>query len=196
MCGPATSRALDAISSRTGSGPGVATIRELEQLGRVSATLHDLRVVVGQFGGVSSLTRSVAQDLRGRGAKVIAVDELDPALQAAAANRHAANVYVGFEAHADRRATISYYSTAGFESAGGRSLATQLVCRLDGAGVLTNARAAGMRIPVLRETRMTAVVCSLGPVQRVIDFAGPIGDAVVAALASWARSPTVLAGAE
>ena len=196
ICGPATSRALDAISCRTGSGPGVATIREIEQLGNVGASFHELRVVVGQFGGLSSLTRSVAQELRGRGAKVIAVDELDPSVQAAAANRHAASVYVGFEAQAEPRATISYYSTEGFESAGGRSLATQLVSRLDETGVLTGLQSAGMRLPVLRETRMTAVVCSFGPVQIVTDAAGVLGDAVVAALVAWAQSPMLLAPAD
>ena len=46
-----------------------------------------------------------------------------------------------------------------------------------------------MRLPVLRETRMTAVVCSLGPVQRVVDAAPLVGDAVVDALAAWAASP-------
>ena len=46
-----------------------------------------------------------------------------------------------------------------------------------------------MRLPVLRETRMPAVVCSLGPVQRVVDAAPAISDAVVAALAAWAASP-------
>lgn len=196
VCGPSTSRALDAISSRTGSGPGVATIREIEQLGNVGASLQDLRVVIGQFGGLSSLTRSVAQELRSRGAKVIAVDEFDPSLQAAAANRHAASVYVGFEAHADARATISYYSTQGFESAGGRSLAKKLVCSLDETGALAGLRSAGMRLPVLRETRMTAVVCSLGPVQHVTNCAASLSDAIVAALGAWAQSPTLLTPAD
>ena len=136
ICGPATARALDAISSQTGSGPGVATLREIEQLGSVGASLPDMRIVVGQFGGLSSLTRSVAQELRAGGAKVIAVDELDPSFQAAAANRHAASVYIGFEAHAEPTATMSYYSTEGFESAGGRSLACQLASRIEETGVL------------------------------------------------------------
>ena len=192
ICGPATSRALESISSRSGSGPGVATIREIEQLGNVGTSLHELRVVVGQFGGLSSLTRSVAQELRVRDAKVIALDELDPSLQAAAANRHAANVYVGFEARADACATVSYYSTDGFQSAGGRSLASRLVFALDETGVLGDLQTAGMRLAVLRETRMTAVVCSLGPVQHVTDSVGVLGDAIVAALAAWAQSPTLV----
>lgn len=195
VCGPTTSRALEAFSSRTGSGPGVATIREIEQLGNVGASLQDLRVVIGQFGGLSSLTRSLAQELRARGAKVIALDELDPSVQAAAANRHAASVYVGFEAYADTHAAISYYSTDGFRSAGGHSLATQLVRSLDRTRVLVGFRVAGMRLAVLRETRMTAVVCSIGPVQIVTDSATLLSEAIVAALAAWTQSPTLLASA-
>ena len=49
-----------------------------------------------------------------------------------------------------------------------------------------------MRLAVLRETRMTAVVCSLGPVQRVVDAAPAISDAVVEALAAWAAAPVPL----
>ena len=56
-------------------------------------------------------------------------------------------------------------------------------------GRLGEATTAGMRLTVLRETRMTAVVCSLGPVNRIADAAGPIGDAVVAALGAWVASP-------
>ena len=36
---------------------------------------------------------------------------------------------------------------------------------------------------------MTAVVCSLGPVQRIIDAAPTISEAVVSALAAWAAAP-------
>ena len=46
-----------------------------------------------------------------------------------------------------------------------------------------------MRLPVLRETRMTAVVCSLGPVQRVVDAAPIISDAVLDALSAWVAAP-------
>jgi N-acetylmuramoyl-L-alanine amidase len=191
VCGPVTARALDVNSSRTGSGPGVATIRELEALGNVGASVRELRVVVGQFGGLSSLARSVAQALRAHGARVISVDELDAAVQAAAANRHAASVYLGFEPRAESAATVAYYSTEGFESAGGRSLASHLADALRSTPVAADVRTAGMRLPVLRETRMTAVVCTLGPVQRIADAAATISDAIVTATEAWAASPTV-----
>lgn len=188
--GPATARALEINGARTGSGPGVATLRELEQLESV-ALLHELRVVVGQFGGLGALTRQVAQNLRQRGARVISVDELDPSIQAAAANRYGATAYVGFEARPDDLCTVAYYATAGFESAGGQALASRLVEHFGGITALPPIRVAGMRLAVLRETRMTAVVCSIGPVPRLVDATPDLSDAVVEALEAWVESPVL-----
>jgi N-acetylmuramoyl-L-alanine amidase len=188
--GSATARALEINGARTGSGPGVATLRELERLESV-ASLHELRVVVGQFGGLGALTRQVAQSLRQRGARVISVDELDPSIQAAAANRSGATAYVGFEARPDDLCTVAYYATAGFESAGGQALASRLVEHFGGITRLPPIRAAGMRLAVLRETRMTAVVCSIGPVPRLVDATPDLSDAVVAALEAWVQSPVL-----
>jgi N-acetylmuramoyl-L-alanine amidase len=188
--GPATARALEINGARTGSGPGVATLRELEQLESV-ASLHELRVVVGQFGGLGALTRQVAQNLRQRGARVISVDELDPSIQAAAANRSGATAYVGFEARPDDLCTVAYYATAGFESAGGQALASRLVEHFGGITGLPPIRVAGMRLAVLRETRMTAVVCSIGPVPRLVDATPDLSDAVVEALEAWVESPVL-----
>ncbi len=189
VCGPATARALEVNGARTGTGPGVAAIRELERLSAVGASLQQLRVVVGQFGGLGPLARQIARRLRQEGAKVITADELDPSIHAAAANRYAATVYLGFEPRPDTHASIAYYATPGFESAGGRSLAERLEQALGTVRTLPRPTTSGMRLPVLRETRMTAVVCSLGPVQRVVDTAPAVSDAVQQALAAWAAAP-------
>jgi N-acetylmuramoyl-L-alanine amidase len=190
VCGPFTVRALEVNAARTGTGPGVAALRELAQLGAVARSLGELRIVLGQFGGLGPLTRQVARQLRHHGAQLVVTDQTDPSAQAAAANRHAATVYVGFESRTDDVTRIAYYATAGFESTGGRALAAHLGRALDGSAAATApADAVGMRLPVLRETRMTAVVCSLGPVQRIVDAAPVVGDAVVAGLAAWTAAP-------
>jgi N-acetylmuramoyl-L-alanine amidase len=188
VCGPVTVHALEVNSAQSGTGPGVAAIREVERLGHLDPSLQDLRTVLGQFGGLSPLVRHVARALRQHGANVIAVDELDPSLQASTANRHAATVYLGFEARPDACCTVSYYAAPGFESAGGRSLATRIADAFDERLHLRPA-VAGMRLAVLRETRMTAVVCSLGPVQRVVDDAASITEALVEAVSRWADAP-------
>ena len=192
-CGPFTVRALQINAARTGTGPGVAALRELVRLGAVAASLEGLRVVIGQFGGLSPLTRRLGQHLRQRGAKVVAVDQPDASMQAAAANRHAATVYIGFESHVEASSRVAYYATHGFHSVGGRALADHLVAALATVAPVPQPVAVGMRLPVLRETRMTAVVCTVGPVQRVIDGAAELTDAVIAAVGAWTESPVAAA---
>ena len=171
VCGPVTVRALDINGAQTGTGPGVAAFRELERLGarrRLAAGSARRHRPVRR----AQLARAVRRPPPPRRAAPTScrVDELDPSLQAAAANRYAAAVYLGFEADsAPPGDGVLLRRPQGFESAGGRSLALQLVDSLSATGVLGAVTVAGMRLPVLRETRMTAVVCSLGPVQRVTD---------------------------
>jgi len=191
VCGPITVRALQILARQSGSGPGVSTLRELEALTSTTRSLTDLRVVVGQFGGLSSLSRRLVQALRLRSATVAASDEPDAAAQAAAANRFAANVYIGFEATVDGGSSVHYYAVPQFESAGGRLLATTIAsecaARID--GFVPEVR--GMRLPVLRETRMPAVLVTLGDIQRVVDHGPYLVTSVVAAIERWAQPQPV-----
>ena len=87
---------------------------------------------------------------------------------------------------------MSYYSTDGFHSAGG-PVAGPAVSRLAERHRGARRRpVAGMRLPVLRETRMTAVVCSLGPVAARHRRRRGGRDAIVAALGAWALSPMLM----
>ena len=187
ICGPETVRMLDLLRRQSGSGPGVASVREHELVRRATALRHQ-RVVVGQFGGLSALARTVARSLRQHGATVMSTDEYEAAAQASAANRFGATVYLGFESQANVCSDIFYFAVPAFESVGGRSLATEVA-----AGVSTllpgDARARGMRLPVLRETRMPAVLCSLGPVRDVINAGGSLTRAIVTATNAWADAP-------
>ena len=83
---------------------------------------------------------------------------------------------------------MSYFAVPSFESLGGRALAVRIVEELDSifdvAPTLN-----GMRLPVLRETRMPAVLCSLGPVRSVVDRSDLVSTAVTRAVTSWSESP-------
>ena len=133
ICGQGTAKALAVISSRTGSGPGMATIRELERLDRVAASLQDLRIVLGQYGGLGALVRSVTQELRSqrrpsrrrstnstRSAKQPPPTAMRPRSTSGSSRRPTA------------AATVAYYSTDGFTSAGGQSLAQRAGQLVDG----------------------------------------------------------------
>lgn len=188
ICGTDTVRALDVLGRQTGTGPGIAAVRELESLTASARTLTDLRIVVGQFGGLSGLTRQLVQALRHRSATVMASDEPDPSSQAEAANRFAATVYVGFETEPDASTTVFYFRVPEFESVGGRSLATEMAARC-GHSTAIRPHVQGMRLPVLRETRMPAVLFSLGDAQTALDGSQDLVEAVIEALESWASAP-------
>lgn len=184
VCGPDTVRAIAIIRSQSGTGPGVQAVREKERLREGLGSLHDCRLVIGQFGGLSSLTRVLTRELRQRGAQVMALDEPDPVAQALAANHFAAHAYLGFEASAEPAAVAHFYRVPTFESIGGRALAEAIVERLrdvEGLSPVT----AGMRLPVLRETRMPAVLFSVGPVRVATDATPAIASAFFQALEVW-----------
>ncbi len=187
VCGAETVRAVRRLGSRTDHGPAVASVREEERL-RDTSGLASTRIVIGHFGGLGMLTRTVGRMLRGNGARVLAADELDQRAHARVANQFEAAVYVGVRA-AETPGTIAYYATDGFESIGGRRLAQTLFSALSdvGTGPLC-CSVVGMRIPVLRETRMPAVLCQLGPTGRVVDQTPSVAAAIVQALRAWRGS--------
>ena len=187
-CGVDTVQAIERVSRQTGTGPGVATVRERERLRSSSSSLQGVQIVIGQFGGLSTLTRALCRDLRLSGAVVISVDEPDAIAQAEAANRFGAALYVGFEARTDEVSRVCYYAVPSFESTGGRSLAERMVTGLSGLAGL-NPQLAGMRLQVLRETRMPAVLASLGSLRHTLDHSIEIARIVRTAIEQWAAQP-------
>jgi N-acetylmuramoyl-L-alanine amidase len=195
MCGPTTVAVLGSLGRQTGAGPGIASIRE-GQVGTVGPeSIVAARIVVGQFGGLSAVARAVSRRLRHLGATVMSTDEYDQRAQAAAANRFGAAAYLGLEARAETCSTICYFAVPSFESVGGRRLATGIAESLGSVALdPTTSRPSrpaveGMRLPVLRETRMPAVLCVLGPARQVVDASPLISEALVEALSGWITAP-------
>ncbi len=189
VCGSETVRTLTIMSSQSGAGPGIAAVRERERLRAGLGSVAECRIVLGQYGGLSALTRTLSRELRLRGATVMSLDEPDAVAQANAANHFAADVYLGFESHIEPTATVQFYRVPTYESAGGRSLAELIVDRLGKIDdVIPEVR--GMRLPMLRETRMPAVQCIFGPVRTAIDAGPDIATAVIEALEQWVSRST------
>lgn len=188
ICGPKTVRMLELLGRQSGTGPGVASVRENEAMLAGDGSLATLRLVIGQFGGLSAIARSTARALREHGATVMSTDEYEAAAQAAAANRFGAGAYIGFEAVAEGTSSVSYFAVPAFESIGGRAMASAITDELSRV-LRTPPAMRGMRLPVLRETRMPAVLCSLGPVRDVVDSTDEISAAIVRAMNGWTAAP-------
>jgi N-acetylmuramoyl-L-alanine amidase len=187
ICGYETVHALHRLGDRV-AGPPVASVREEELLRQAPRTLAGRRLVVGQLGSIGVVGRAVAKALRRAGATVITLDEPDPSAQAQAANRFAADAYLGL-APTEGSVSVAYYAVPGFESIGGRHLAELLHHRLAQVVAVATDGPQGMRLTVLRETRMPAVLCELGPVATIVKATPRVVVGVVGAMTCWVETP-------
>lgn len=149
-----TCRALDHLCRHRAPGVSVATVRERERHLDRTGVLQGRRFALGTYGPLSSLMRDLCIVLSHAGAETLSLQDTEQSSQAAAANSFGADAYIGLTL--DDEPIVSYYSVPGFESLGGRRLA-DLVCESFRGSMAVR----GMRLPILRETRMPAVLIGL-----------------------------------
>jgi N-acetylmuramoyl-L-alanine amidase len=187
VCGPATWESLARLGSHADEPEPVAGVREREALRQSPRTLLGRRIVIGDSAGLGALAQAVRRALSERGALALTVMHPEGSAQAEYANGVEANAYLGL-LPTDGGCTIAFYGAHGFESPGGRCLAIALQAELE--PLLTDGRPAltGMALPVLRETRMPAVVCELGPAAPVIAQGHALAQAVGRAMGAWVNA--------
>jgi N-acetylmuramoyl-L-alanine amidase len=187
VCGPATWESLDRLGSHAHDPEPVVGVREREALRQSPRTLLGRRIVIGDTGGWGALADAVRRVLSLRGALALTVVHPDGSAQAHHANGVGADVYLGLVA-TDGESAIAYYGAHGFESPGGRCLADALRAELE--PVLPGGMPAisAMALPVLRETRMPAVVCELGPPAAIVVRGRQLAEAIGRAMDAWVNA--------
>jgi N-acetylmuramoyl-L-alanine amidase len=187
--GPDTGAALHRLGRGRTSAVNVAHVRELERLRQAPRELAGRRVAVGDPGGLGALSTAIGHELRERSVVVAVLDHPDGSAHAREANAFGADVYLGLRLGQHSGHKVAYFRTEGFESSGGRRLAELISMELtsclggDGGG------AQGLRLPVLRETRMPAVLCQTGPPRVVVASTARLARSIVVGLQRWASAP-------
>jgi len=190
ILGASTLRELKRVMPRHPEPELVSSVRDRERLRHAPRTLLGRRLAIGQEGGLDVLVTAVRRQLSATGAEVVPLLHPDGSLQAAAANAAQVEAYVGLRLDPDRtRCGASYYAGYSYESAGGRRLAELLQSLAAAALEIPADGVQGMSLPVLRETRMPAVICEVGPPALVVAHAGALARAIVEALTVWAVTP-------
>jgi N-acetylmuramoyl-L-alanine amidase len=190
ICGPATLAALARLGDAGQGGPGasIATVRERDRHRRSSPSLSGRTIAVGEAGGLDALARAVAATLAAAGGNPVLVQHPDGSARAAQANAIEADAYIGLSLEDDGAAgcsTAYYRSSSGWESPEGRRLAEvvqELLLPVLGA---SDGGVRGMAVPVLRETRMPAIVAELGAPTVVVERSAEVAAALTAALRRW-----------
>ncbi|MEO6121636.1 MAG: peptidoglycan-binding protein [Acidimicrobiales bacterium] len=189
VCGLDTCRALDRFGTTAAARQSVAVVRESELLRDAPRTLAGRRLVIGEAGGMHALVTATRNVLISAGAQVSVLALADQSAQAAAANTAAADVYLGLALDTEGTGcSVAYYAGHRFESPAGRRLA-ELVQTFVATQLDLDGSVSGMALPILRETRMVAVVCEIGPPSVVEARTDQLAQALGAALGAWALAP-------
>ncbi len=188
VCGPDTVEALRRLEGRGGAAT-VTAVRERDRLRRGLRSLPSLRVAVGSAERLHPVTIGLAASLQDAGVAVLPLDG-DWSEQAAAANEFDADVYLGLTVAPHQVIEASYFEVPGFASTGGRHLAQLVVKELPAAPGWGIGTVVGMRVPILRETRSSAVLLELGDADTVLANQGLIIASMQRALDLWASDPT------
>ena len=187
ICSPEFIEFLKQMGSQSGAGPGVAAVRESIDLGNTDAR-DDARLVVGYFTGGAQLAHTVLRRAKQTHPLATSVDA-DASSQALAANQFAADVYIGCEVSSEDGCIIYFYEVPTFVSVGGRNLALRVAAAISSRVPELSVRAIGIRHPVLRETRMPAILCSMGPADMVALTTSSLALAITDAFDAWREDP-------
>jgi N-acetylmuramoyl-L-alanine amidase len=189
ICGPDSVRALRRFLAHVSDTTTVAHVREAERMRGSALDLRDRRLAVGEHGGLAALADAVGHALVDAGAVVAVLHEPDESNQATEANGFVAEAYLGLGLRDEPGVHAAFYATGGFESVGGHHLARLALEEVAATIGEPAPEPTGMRLAILRETRMPAVVCELGPPGLVVERTGALAEALARAIARWITEP-------
>jgi N-acetylmuramoyl-L-alanine amidase len=190
IAGAATVSELLRFGTRHDDTELVTSVRDRERLRQAPRTLAGRRVAIGEEGGLDATVASLRRLLVNQGAVVTTHHHPDGSIQASEANASAAEVYLGLRlATGDRRCSTAYYAGYRYSSPGGRRLAELIQASLTGSLGLPDGGSRGMSLPLLRETRMPAVICEISPATVVVEQSVTIARSIVDALSEWVDTP-------
>ena len=187
--GPLTAGELMRMQARHRRTELVSNVRAREELRRAAPTLVGRHVAIGEPGGLATALSALRHCLIASGARVTAMHHPDDSEQAREANMGSADVLVGLRLDRDAHGCITaYYAGYRTESPGGRRLAELVQETVPGSLGIADDGIRGMSVPLLRETRMPAVIVELGPPAVVVERGRTLAGALASAVEAWARS--------
>jgi len=189
VCGPDTIEAVRRVLRPAIGSQSVASVRETQRLLDAPHQLEGRRVGIGETGGLAALADAVGRALVDAGAVVVVLHHPDGSVQASEANAFGADAFLSLAVRDDSGCSASFYAARAFESIGGRRLAELVLDEIDPSVFPPAEAATGMQLPILRETRMAAVVCEVGPPPVVVEHTGELALSLTRAFTRWARMP-------
>lgn len=189
ILGATTLRQLLRLQRRFETIELVSMVRARELLRQGPPTLSQRHVAIGEPGGLGSVVGALRRQLVAAGARVTSLHHPDGSAQAQEANAAGVDVYIGLQLDPDRPGcSTSYYSSYRYDSPGGKRLAEVVQGLVAGNLGVPDLGTQGMSVPVLRETRMPAVIVEVGPAAKAVEEGARWAGLLAEGLVQWARS--------
>ncbi|MHB8220178.1 MAG: N-acetylmuramoyl-L-alanine amidase [Acidimicrobiales bacterium] len=189
IVGNTTLLELTRVQARDRGTEVVSSVMARELLRRAPPTLAGRHVALGEAGGLETAVRALHRRLVLSGARVTPLHHPDESVQAQRANTAGVDAYLGLRLDPDRAGcTTLYYGNERYESPGGRRLAELVQSEVPPVLHLPDDGVQPMTLPVLRETRMPAVVVELGPATAIVEHGPLLARALASAMSAWAGS--------
>lgn len=193
ICGSSSVTALDRVGGFAAGS--VAAARDRDAMRHATRRLEGRRIFVGASPGLAVVGDGVARGLNlGRAVAVLDASGDDESMLAHAANRFGADLFVGLGLGTEPGVRCAYFERGGFRSEFGFVVADALRHEL-AAELRSPVGVTGCAYPVLRETRMAAVVCELAgegdaaAVAAVVGRSGAVARAVVRGVRRASEQP-------
>lgn len=187
LAGGATLRELIRLESRHVDPELISSVRARALLRDSPRTLSGRHVAIGESGGLGSVSGALRRRLLLAGTRVTVLHHPDDSTQAQQANELGVEVYLGLKLNPGvSTCHTSFWAGDHDVSQGGKLLAELVQHSVPPALQVADGGAQGMRLAILRETRMPSVLVEVGPVSLVVEQAPLLAAALSAALGQWA----------
>ena len=190
MLGPATVAELARVQPLQAERELVALVRDRERLRSGSPTLAGKLIAITEGGGLGAVAGAVTRRLMQAGARVLTLQDPSTSRSAAIVNNAGAHACLGLRIDPDcQHCMTAFYAGYRYESPGGKRLAQLVQTYVVQAIDVHDAGIRGMSVPILRETRMPAILCEIGPAAVAVEHGAALALALNQAVIDWVASP-------
>ncbi len=165
VCGSVTIEFLHRVAKRFSESSDITRLQEQHKFSISSHRLNGYKILLAETGGLDAIVASLRRNLTDAGAEVLTAHHPDWGSQARQANNFGADFCVGIEIR-DGSSSICHFRGNHFESPTGKQLGERIASDLQ--GLFPGVTSTGMRLPLLRETKMPALLCRLSDVNVLV----------------------------
>lgn len=185
ICGPTSVEELLRVFRR--SSTNIHSVKELETIRSQTRRLSELSVAITHQGFMDAPAELLRSTLALKGAHAQVIMHPDPSQLATLSNAQHADLCIHIEEQPEKQ-EIHFYQGFSYSSTSGKALAHLIAKHMNAPECGLQIAVAGLNVPVLRETRMTAITVSIQDASFWVLHSPKTAFAVTKAITEWTSS--------